>query len=131
MNEEQVTAWLTTQKAAEALGIKRGYIQQLYRRGRFPHAQKIGNTLFIPPEDIEEFRKEQEFSAEHRFYQQSVASQFKALFFALQSSVSSAIGRLNDGLDSNEPEKIRECAVEARDELKKALYREPFREEEE
>lgn len=60
------TTWLTTEQVAAELGMKRNTVQQYIKRGKFPSARKLGMMHFIPPEDIEAFRKAEAARAAHK-----------------------------------------------------------------
>lgn len=50
---ETLEGWVTTQEAAEMLGLEVSTVRAYASRGVFPGTRKIGNTLHIPPSAIE------------------------------------------------------------------------------
>lgn len=50
---ETLEGWMTTQEAAEMLGLEASTVRAYASRGVFQGVKKIGNTLHIPPSAIE------------------------------------------------------------------------------
>lgn len=50
---ETLEGWMTTDEAAEMLGLEVSTVRAYASRGVFPGTKKIGNTLHIPPSAIE------------------------------------------------------------------------------
>ena len=49
--------FLTTQEAAEALGVSRGRVYHYIKEGRLP-AQRLGRDWLISPEDVANFERQ-------------------------------------------------------------------------
>ena len=60
------TQLITTDQAAKMLGVQRNTVQQNIKRGKFPHARKIGRDYFIPPEDLAAFQADKAARAAHK-----------------------------------------------------------------
>jgi len=52
-----MSEYLSIREVSEQLGFTRQWVHNLYLRGSFPNATKIGGLTLIPPSDVEAYKE--------------------------------------------------------------------------
>lgn len=108
---ETLEGWMTTQEAAEMLGLEVSTVRAYASRGVFPGTKKIGNTLHIPPSAIEAWINDTDARELRK-------KQPRTEWAAMRKNVVAARETLEKITDQTPPDEIRALAKTALDILR-------------